>query len=145
MCFHSSGQLCGARIEQVTESIFVRPITRVFLLPPFVAGIINLRGEVVAVLDLAALFGFAPTRVTETTRIVIARVEGRKVGLLVDRLDEVRTVDLARTEPAPVPASSEETALVTGVITLADGVPLVLLDLARLFGCERLRPYQRKA
>src|SRR5215470_847825 len=107
--FDVRGQRLGCPIAQVKETIVVRPITRVFLTPPWVAGIINLRGDIVAVLDLAVLLGLGPTLPQPETRIVIVRSGaggpreaspsgGRSplivAGVLVDRLTEARTVDL---------------------------------------------------
>jgi chemotaxis signal transduction protein len=55
LCFHVAGQDFGVRIAAVKETLPERPLTRLGLVPSFVAGLINLRGEVVAVLDLARL------------------------------------------------------------------------------------------
>src|SRR5262249_1637412 len=71
--FDVRGQRLGCPIAQVKETIVVRPITRVFLTPAWVAGIINLRGDIVAVLDFAVLLGLGPTLPQPETRIVIVR------------------------------------------------------------------------
>src|SRR5205085_1586047 len=52
VCFHLAGQEFGLPIDEVKETIEPRPITRIFLVPDFIAGLINLRGDVLAVLDL---------------------------------------------------------------------------------------------
>ncbi|HUH04251.1 MAG TPA: chemotaxis protein CheW, partial [Kofleriaceae bacterium] len=57
VCFFLAGQEYAAPITEVKETMLLRPITRVFLTPPWLAGIINLRGDVVAVIDLARLLG----------------------------------------------------------------------------------------
>ena len=144
VCFWLGGQQFGVKIDQVKETIVLRPVTRVFLVPPWVAGLINLRGDVVAVVDLAAFFGLPPAEATPDSRVVIARSGGRTAGLLVDRLSEVRAVDLDKIAPAPPLGSPENAALVAGVVTLDDGAPLVVLDLVKLFDSERLRQFARK-
>lgn len=146
VCFELAGQTFGAPIDQVKESIVLRPLTRVFRLPPWFAGIVNLRGTIVAVLDLAALFGLGRFRATSDARIVIVRAGGVTSGLLVDALRDVRSVDLAALQPwQQEGASADLAAAVLGVATAADQSPLVVLDVARLFSSDRLRQYQRKA
>ena len=144
ICFWLSGQQLGVPIEHVKETIVLRPITRVFLTPRWIAGLINLRGDVVAVLDLAGLLGLPATGFTDETRIVITRHEGKTAGLIVDRLAEARTFDREQLEAAPATLSEEATELVAGVATQEDGVPLVLLDLERLLHSERFKPFSRR-
>jgi purine-binding chemotaxis protein CheW len=144
ICFWLSGQQLGVPIEQVKETIVLRPITRVFLTPRWVAGLINLRGDVVAVLDLAGLLGLPATGLTDETRIVITRHAGKTAGLIVDRLADARAFDRERLEPPPATLGDEAAELVAGVATQEGGVPLVLLDLERLLHSERLKPFSRR-
>lgn len=139
VCFQLASQSFGCSITSVKETVVVRPITRVFLTPSWVAGIINLRGDIVCVIDLANFLGLAPFRPGAEARIIITRSQDKTVGLLVDRLTDVRTADLARLEPPPTTLPSELATLLMGFVTLPDGVPLAILDLDRLFDSERLR------
>lgn len=151
VCFHVRGQWMGCAIHQVKETIVLRPLTRVFLTPPWVAGIINLRGDVVAVLDLGLFLGLAPIAPQPDTRVVIVRsttrdAPGERVaGLLVDRLADVRTVDPAELEAPPPTLAPELGALLGGVVTLENGSPLAVLDLAKLFDSERLQTLGRRS
>jgi len=145
VCFRLHAQEYGAAITEVKETIPVRPITRVFLTPPWLAGIINLRGDVVAVLDLAQLLGLPASTVTDDSRIIIARVGGVVAGMLVDELAELRTVQSAALRPPPPTLSAEGSALLRGVVTLEDGAAVRVLDLPALFESERLRAFQRRA
>jgi purine-binding chemotaxis protein CheW len=142
--FDVRGQRLGCPIAQVKETIVVRPMTRVFLTPSWVAGIINLRGDVVAVLDLAVLLGLGPTVPQPGTRIVIVQSGERTAGVLVDRLAEARTVDLDRLEAPPATLAPEVAALLSGIATLADGAPLAILDLDKLFESDRVRELGRR-
>lgn len=139
VCFLLHGQEYAAEIGDVVETLAVRPITRVFLTPPWMAGIMNLRGDVVAVLDLARLLAMPPTLITDDSRIVLARHEGRRAGLLVDGLAELRTLDLAALEPPPVTLAGEVASLLRGVVTVAGGEVVRLLDLPALFESDKLR------
>jgi purine-binding chemotaxis protein CheW len=145
ICFTLAGQDVAIPIGQVKETIVLRPITRVFLTPRWVAGLVNLRGDVVAVLDLAALLDVGRTTPGDDTRIVVAQADGKRAGLLVDRLDESRAIDPARLAPPPPTLSPETAELCAGVVTREDGSPLLVLDMPRLFACERLKPFARRS
>jgi purine-binding chemotaxis protein CheW len=139
VCFQLAGRRFACRITDVKETIVVKPLTRVFLTPPWVAGIINLRGDIVAVVDLAAFLSLGKTPIVAETRIVIARADGRAAGFLVERLDDTRAVDLGALEPAPAGVDAEVAALLSGVVTLPGGEPLAVLDLAKILRSPRLK------
>jgi purine-binding chemotaxis protein CheW len=150
VCFYLGGQEYGAPITDVKETMLVRPITPVFLTPSWLAGIINLRGDVVAVLDLAQLLGQPASTIDDESRIVILqfhRPDDRSAvaGILVDRMAELRTVELAHLQPAPPTLAAASAALLEGVMTVEDGAPLRLLDLQALFDSERMSVFQRRS
>jgi len=166
VCFRMHGQEFALDIAVVRETMAVRPITRVFLAPPHFAGIINLRGDVVPVLDVAQLLGLPPIAMTHDTRIVLcqyrqgtahaAEATGAagasesagatlSAGILVDELGELRMLDLARIEPPPPTLPRDTAALLGGVVMLDDHTPLQVLDIARLFTSDRVRVFQREA
>jgi purine-binding chemotaxis protein CheW len=144
ICFWLSGQQLGVPIEHVKETIVLRPITRVFLTPRWVAGLINLRGDVVAVLDLAGMLGLPSAGFTDETRIVITRQGGKTAGLIVDRLAEARSFEPDRLEAPPATLGDDAAEIIRGVATQEDGEPLVVLDLERLLHSERLAPFSRR-
>lgn len=160
VCFRMHGQDFALDIAVVRETLAVRPITRVFLTPPHFAGIINLRGDVVPVLDVAQLLGLPAIVTTHDTRIVLcryrpagagagggpdARGEPMTAGILVDELTELRTLDLGRLEPPPPTLPRETAALLGGVVMLDGRTPLQVLDIARLFTSDQVRVFQREA
>lgn len=170
VCFRMHGQEFALDIAAVRETMAVRPITRVFLAPPHFAGIINLRGDVVPVLDVAQLLGLPPIAMTHDTRIVLCQYRPGQTraadgpapgsvspppalsdsatlsaGILVDELGELRMLDLARIEPPPPTLPRDTAALLGGVVMLDDHAPLQVLDIARLFTSDRVRVFQREA
>jgi len=145
VCFTLQGQEYAANIEHVKETMLVRPITRVFLTPPWLSGIINLRGDVVAVIDLAQLLGLPPTAISDESRILIARYDGRSAGLLVDRMADLRMLDLGGLQPPPPNLSPETGALLLGLATTDSGAAIRVLDLPALFGSDRLRAFRRSS
>ena len=145
VCFYLHRQEYAAPITEIKETLGMRPITRVFLTPPWIAGIINLRGDVVAVLDLAQLLGQPPTLITEASRIVIARHDGKVAGFIADRLAELRSTHLDELQPPPETLSDDAASVLTGVATVEDGRALRILSLAQLFESDRLRAFERAA
>ncbi len=173
LCFHVAGQDFALPIGSVKETLPERPLTRLFLVPPFVAGLINLRGEVVAVLDLAALLGLSGGRVearidphgapspfgrSEGRNIVVLRANllpGARdprnaanrpaAGLLVDRLDGVHDLPPGELKPPPATLQAEPAAYLEGVAQNGDPPrPLLILAPERLLGAERLAPFRRE-
>ena len=138
VCFLLHGQEYAADIANVVETLAVRPITRVFLTPSWLAGIMNLRGDVVAVLDLSSLLGMAPSLVTDDSRIVLARHAGRRAGLLVDGLAELRSASLDQLQPAPVTLAPEVAGYLRGILTVPPGDVVRVLDLPALFESEEI-------
>lgn len=149
VCFYLGGQEYGADIADVKETMVVRPITRVFLTPPWLTGIINLRGDVVAVLDLAQLLGQEPTSVSADSRIVIVHHRDddgrtRSAGVLVDRMAELRNLEPGALAPPPPTLAATTAALLAGVATVDRDRPLGVLDIAALFGSDGVRAFQRR-
>jgi len=168
LCFHVAGQDFGVPIAAVKETLPERPLTRLGLVPSFVAGLINLRGEVVAVLDLgrlldldgttAAATGAGSARRPATRNVVILRgnllpgvrdsrhaANRPAAGLLVDRLDGVRDLAAADVKPPPATLAPEPASYLDGVAaTGAPPRPLLLIAPERILGSDHLRPFRRE-
>ena len=145
VCFRLHGQAYGIDIASVKETIALRPITRVFLTPPWLAGIINLRGDIVAVLDLANFCDLSPTDITEQSRIIIMQHQQHVAGIVVDELAELRVLDTALLEPPPATIGGEAASILAGVLTLEgeSDAALRVIDIPSVFESERLRAFQR--
>lgn len=138
VCFRLAGQEYGIAIDSVKETLTPRPMTRVFLTPSWVLGIINLRGDIVPVLDLAELLGMPASGVGIDSRIVIVDHDAHRAGILVDELAELRNLDTTSMTPAPSTLSAEASELISGLATVDAGAALRILDLDSLFSCERV-------
>jgi purine-binding chemotaxis protein CheW len=99
--FDLSGEEFGLDISQVREIIRMQDITPVPKAPQFIEGVINLRGQIIAVMDLAKRFGLDRTNRTEKTRIVVADVGGNTVGLIVDEVPEVLRISESNIDQTP--------------------------------------------
>jgi purine-binding chemotaxis protein CheW len=142
VCFYLHGQEYAAEIAAVKETMTMRPLTRVFLTPSWLAGIINLRGDIVAVLDLAQLIGHGPTVITDDSRIIVVQQADRSAGLIADRLAELRTLDVDSLQSPPMTLPDEAASLLRGIATVEDGRALRVLALDHLFDSERLRVFE---
>ena len=105
LSFRLGEETFGLGILAVREIIEYGGITDVPMMPPCVRGVINLRGAVVPVLDLAARFGRAPATIGRRSCIVIVETgmppEQQVLGLLVDAVHAVLDIDAAQIEPPP--------------------------------------------
>jgi purine-binding chemotaxis protein CheW len=127
------GESYGLPIEAVYEIIRLQPITAVPKAPAFVEGVINLRGRIVPVVDLARRFGLLMADRGKANRIVVAAVGGTRVGLVVDAVSEVLLIDEGAVEPTPPVAAGVDAAYVRGIARLDDRL-VILLQLDGLFG-----------
>ena len=145
VCFSLHDQEYGVAIADVKETLAPRPIVRMFLTPDWLAGIMNLRGDVVAVIDLARFLGMPPTVTGDDGRIVVLRHKTLTAGVLVDRMAEVRVVPLEQVASTPATIPAETASLMRGIATIGagGGGALRVLDVAALFESERVRALQR--
>ena len=121
----------GVDILQVKTIERMMPITRVPKAPKFVEGVINLRGEIVPVIDLRKRFDLPSGETTENTRIIIVSVNEITVGMIVDSATEVVQLSQDAIEPAPSITSSIDSNYLDGVGKI-DGKLLILLNVAKL-------------
>jgi len=99
--FHLGSEAYSLRLHEVREIIMVGDITPIPRAPSFIEGVLNLRGEVMPVIDLRERFGLPRQAVTTLSRIVITPIGGVPTGLIVDSVEEVRSVDQRRLEDPP--------------------------------------------
>jgi purine-binding chemotaxis protein CheW len=109
--------------------------TRVPGAPPFVAGLVQVRGDVVPVIDLRARFGLPPAEPSLDTRVLVVGDGARRVGLKVDQAREVLRIDEAQTS-APPDEIARGTQRFVRAIARARGRLLMVVDAARVAGAE---------
>lgn len=91
----------GLPITKVQEINRMVPITKIPQVPVFMEGIINLRGQIISVIELRKRFQLAAEEQTENTRIIIVEVQGETLGIIVDAVNEVVRLQSSRIEPPP--------------------------------------------
>ncbi|HEX5179277.1 MAG TPA: chemotaxis protein CheW [Gemmatimonadaceae bacterium] len=121
----------GMEILAVHEIIGVLPMTRVPRTPPFVRGVINLRGRVISIIDLRRKFDLPPCEPGPTSCIIVVAAHAAHVGLLVDRVSEVADIGAADIAPPPPLGAGARTEYLVGVAKSGARVRL-LLDISRV-------------
>ena len=124
-------------IGDVRETLPILPITRVVLTPSCLAGVFSLRGDIVPAIDLGVLIGLRRTEVGDDSRIVVVDHEGATIGIVVDRLRELRTLDQPL-EPPPPNLAAEISQMLAGVAVTSSGIVRVL-DAHSIINAEPLR------
>ena len=123
--FTLDGHLYGVEVDAVQEVLRGQTCTRIPLAPHTVAGLINLRGQVLSAIDLRALLDLPPQEGAEPMLVVI-RVGGEPIALLVDTIGSVVDVDAAQFEPPPDTLSGPSRELLLGAYKLEDQLQLAL-------------------
>jgi len=121
----------GINVMQVQEVLRYTDIAPVPGAPDYVMGIINLRGNVVTVIDTRARFGLPPSEVTDNSRIVIIESERQVIGIMVDSVTEVVYLKQSEIDTAPNVGTDESAKFIQGVSN-RDGELLILVDLNKL-------------
>ncbi len=129
--FRLAEEIYGINVMQVQEVLRMTEIAPVPGAPSSVVGIINLRGNVVTVLDTRELFSLMSEEVTEQTRIMIVECNKIIVGLLVDSVAEVVNLQNTDIDSAPNIGNEESSKYIQGVYS-KHGEILILIDLNRL-------------
>jgi len=132
----------GLQILKVREIIGFMDITAVPRTPAHVRGVINLRGQVIPVVDLRAKFGMESAERTEQTCIIVvemARDGGRKLstGIIVDKVSEVLNIAAESVEPPPAFGDAVETAFILGMGKIGSSVK-ILLDIDRVLSATEI-------
>lgn len=113
--FHVGDALCGMDILKVQEINKIMEMTIVPQSPDYVQGILNLRGQIVTIIDLGKKLGLGQTDLGSDPRNIIVNAPGEYVGLLVNKLSDVVAAEPDKIEPAPANMSGIQGSFFTGV------------------------------
>jgi purine-binding chemotaxis protein CheW len=126
--FHLGSEEYGVDIAQVQEIIRMVEITHVPRAPHFMEGVINLRGQLIPIIDLRTRFAMPRAETTKSTRIVVTEIGSKRVGIVVDSVSEVLNIPLEQVEDAPDMIAGVGTEYIQGVGKVGDRL-IILLDL----------------
>lgn len=129
--FKLADELYGVNVMQIREVLRYTEITPVPGAPYYVLGIINLRGNVVTVIDTRKRFGLPPGEIDNNSRIVIVEVDAQVIGMLVDSVAEVTYLRQSEIELTPSVGNEETSKFISGVCNKNDEL-LILIELERM-------------
>ncbi|MDA7978080.1 MAG: chemotaxis protein CheW [Pirellulales bacterium] len=130
--FYVADLLLGLPLSQVREIINHQDVTAVPHAPPFVRGVINLRGEVVTVVDHATLLDLPQSDITAKSRTVIVNWDGDQVGLTVDSIADIISIPHSEITPPPSNINGADGRRFRGVYTTENHI-VVIVKLDDLF------------
>jgi purine-binding chemotaxis protein CheW len=131
----------GVEVLKVREIIRMTPITKMPNAPPYVEGVINLRGVVVPIISMRKRFNLIENDFDSHTRIMVMDVAGGLTGYIVDGVSEVIRIPSSDIQPAPTIVSGNiGQDYITGVINHADRM-LILMDVDRMFSENELNSF----
>lgn len=106
----------GIDIRNIDNIVRMQKITRIPKMPPYLKGVINLRGEVIPVVSMRLKMGLAQDEITKQTRIIVLKLEQEgNVGFLVDEVKEVVTLSSGEIEKLTYESKEEKTGLISAV------------------------------
>jgi len=121
----------GIDLLKVQEIRGYDTVTRIANAPEFIKGVINLRGSIVPIVDLRTWFRLEQAAYDQFTVVIILNVAQRVVGVVVDSVSDVLTLDAASIRPPPEFSAAFDTRYITGLGTV-EGRMLILVDIERL-------------
>lgn len=136
--FEVSGQLFGLDITAIREIRAWSPVTRMPGVPHYVAGMANLRGAILPVIDLAARLGWQAADANERHGIIVVHINGQSCGLIVETVSDLVELPANSLQPPPGIGDAGITAFIEGLAPIHDRM-LMVLDLAELIGHDLSR------
>jgi purine-binding chemotaxis protein CheW len=127
----------GISIDRIKEIIAMMKVTQVPKTPQYMRGVINLRGSIIPVVDTRLRFGMEQQAETMHTAIIIVEVEKVNIGFIVDRVEEVASIDTARLSEPPKFGSHIDTDFICAMAQIEENV-VMILDVLKLFEADEL-------
>src|SRR5579872_4862505 len=148
LTFKLGNEIFATDVAQVREVLDLTTITEIPRTPDFMAGVINLRGSVVPVVDLRLCFEMTKTESTRNTCIVVVEVqldgEATVIGALADSVEEVVDLEPDQIQPAPRIGTQIRTDFIRGM-GKRDAQFIMILDIDRVFSADQLGAMQNES
>jgi purine-binding chemotaxis protein CheW len=135
--FYVGDALCGMDILKVQEINKLLDMTEVPQAPEYVKGILNLRGQIVTIIDLGKKLGLSDTSRTSDTRNIIVNSNNEYIGLMVDRIGDVVRTDLETVEPPPANIGGVQGKYFEGVVKTENNL-IGILDVEEVLKEEEI-------
>ena len=137
LTFRLGAEEYGIDILKVQEIRSYEPPTRIANAPPFIKGVVNLRGVIVPIVDLRLKLACPTADYNDFTVVIVLNVKGRVVGAVVDSVSDVLALDTESIKPAPEMNSEVDMGFITGIGS-REGRMLILLDIEGLMASHAM-------
>lgn len=137
LTFYLGNEQYGIAIDRIKEIIAMMKITNVPKIPSYMRGVINLRGSIIPVVDTRLRFNMEPREADMHTAIIIVEVDKTSIGFIVDRVEEVSSIDSSSLSEPPKFGSSIDTDFICSVAQIEEQV-VMILDVLKLFEADEL-------
>ena len=137
LSFRIGAEQYGIEIRHVTEIVGIQKITEVPDMPEYVKGVINLRGNVIPVVDIRLRFHMKTIDYDDRTCVIVVSIDEAPIGLVVDAVQEVITIAADQISPPPTVARGEVSKYIKGMGRFENDV-IILLAIDKLLFDERL-------
>jgi purine-binding chemotaxis protein CheW len=127
----------GVEILKVQEIRGYDAVTQIANTPTFIKGVINLRGNIVPIIDLRLKFHLGKVEYNEFTVVIILNLSSRVVGIVVDGVSDVLALNAEQTRPVPELVSTIDTKYLLGLGTVDERM-LILVDIERLMSSQEM-------
>jgi purine-binding chemotaxis protein CheW len=137
VAFEALGEIYGIELGRVIEIAHSIKLTRLPGTPPFIAGVISLRGAIIPVVDLQAKFATSPAEYGPRSGIIVVQIGERTVGVRATRVNRIAAFSDAQITPVPTLSSKIRTEFLRGLARNGDDL-MIVLDIDRLLSEEEL-------
>jgi purine-binding chemotaxis protein CheW len=137
LAFRLGDEEYGIDIQKVQELRGYDTVTRIANAPDFIKGVVNLRGIIVPIIDMRIKLNLGEPTYDQFTVVVILNVSGRVIGMVVDSVSDVITLDPEHIKPAPEMGSALDTDYLTGMGAIDDRM-LILIDIDKLMSSAEI-------
>lgn len=137
VCFKIGNEDYGIEILKVQEILRMPNITMLPKAAGFIMGVIDLRGQVIPIVDLSKKFLLNSSINSECTRVIVVNIKGREIGLAIDSVSHVVKIELNDIEPPPPIVKGISGRYIVGIAKVSDEF-VVILDIEQIFSSEEI-------
>jgi purine-binding chemotaxis protein CheW len=127
----------GIEIDFVKEIVGIQKVTNVPDMPQYIKGVINLRGEVIPIIDVRIRFRYEEIPYNDRTCIIIIHIGDAVIGLIVDEVSEVMDIPKKNIAPPPKASAKSKNRFIKGIGKIDDNIK-ILLDVEKIFSDEEM-------
>ncbi|MBS1212930.1 MAG: chemotaxis protein CheW [Proteobacteria bacterium] len=134
----------GVAILKVQEIRGYETVTRIANAPPFIKGVINLRGEIVPIVDMRIKFNLGNVTYNDLTVVIVLNISDRVIGMVVDGVSDVISLSAEQIRPPPEMGAALDTKYIIGMGTV-DNRMIILVDIEKLMSAEDMALFEQAA